>query len=405
MRDVSDEIKARIQANSAITFAEFHSLALYWPAGGYYATRSPVGAEGDFFTAPHTHPIFGTLIAHLLQQQWELLGSPATFWAVELGAGNGRLAADVLARMPRLQQRFANALAYVGVDVQPYRGVSDSRFQRVQSGALPLRSVAGCVLANELLDAMPVHRVTAEQGELREVYVTLSPDGTLAEHSAALSTPALAERFTDLGIRLSEGYRAEVNLGLDEWFKGLSRSITRGYVLLIDYGHGAPAFYDESRRRGTLRCYYRHTLNANPYQHVGAQDISVHVEFTSVMRAAERQGFAVLGYTTQAEFLRGLGLGGYREAIAQRRDLSAQVRHANLKAIDTLADPGGMGGFRVLALGKGAPDTPLHGFSDDVSPVDPELAQDPPLLTPEHLFSNPASQEAPDLPSWHDLIT
>ena len=405
MHDVSDEIKARIQAKGAITFAEFHALALYWPEGGYYATRNPVGAEGDFFTAPHTHPLFGTLIAQVLQQQWELLGSPTKFWAVELGAGNGRLAEDALSHLPQLPSPFSNALAYLGVDVQPYRSAADSSLQRVQSGALPLRSLTGCVLANELLDAMPVHRVTVEQGELREIYVALGPDGALSEQTGTPSTPALAERFTDLGIRLSEGYRAEVNLGLDEWFSDLSRSIMQGYVLLIDYGHDAPAFYDESRRQGTLRCYYRHTLNANPYRHVGSQDISVHVEFTSVMQAAKRQGFAVLGYTTQADFLTGLGLGQYREAIAQRRDVSAQVRHANLKAIDMLTAPDGMGGFKVLALGKGVPDMPLHGFTGEEQPIASELLEDPPMLTPEHLFSNPASQEAPDLPSWHDLIT
>ncbi|MDA1215429.1 MAG: SAM-dependent methyltransferase, partial [Chloroflexi bacterium] len=389
----------------AITFEEFHSLALYWPEGGYYATRNPVGVAGDFFTAPHTHPLFGTLISHLLQQQWDLLGSPARFWAVELGAGNGRLAGDALANLPGLSSPFSSALDYVGVDVQPYRSAPGSRLQRVQSGPLPFRSLTGCVLANELLDAMPVHRVTLEHGELREVYVTLSPDGALSEQTGSLSTPALAERFADLGVRLSEGYRAEVNLGLDEWFSDLSRSTTQGYVLLIDYGHDAPVFYDESRRRGTLRCYYRHTLNANPYQHVGSQDISVHVEFTSVMRAAERHGFAVRGYTTQRDFLMGLGLGQYREAIDQRRDLSAQVRHANLKAVDMLTAPDGMGGFKVLALGKGVPDAPLQGFTGEEPRIAPELLEDPPMLTLNHLFSNPANQEVPDLPSWHDLIT
>ena len=405
MHDVSDEIKARIQTKGAITFEEFHSLALYWPEGGYYATRNPVGVAGDFFTAPHTHPLFGTLISHLLQQQWEALGSPTRFWAVEIGAGNGRLAGDALAHLHGLSSPFSTALAYVGVDVQPYWSAPGSKLQRVQSGALPLRSLTGCVLANELLDAMPVHRVTLEQGELREVYLTLSPGGALSEQTDSLSTPALAERFTGLGIRLSEGYRAEVNLGLDEWFSDLSRSVMQGYVLLIDYGHDAPIFYDESRRLGTLRCYYRHTLNANPYEHVGNQDISVHVEFTSVMRAAERHGFVVRGYTTQRDFLLGLGLGQYREAIEQRRDLSAQVRHANLKAPDMLTETEGMGGFKVLALGKNVPETPLQGFTGEESLIASELLEYPPMLTLDHLFSNPANQEAPDFPSWHDLIT
>jgi hypothetical protein len=129
------------------------------------------------------------------------------------------------------------------------------------------------------------------------------------------------------------------------------------------------------------------------------------VEFTSIMRAAERHGFAVLGYATQRDFLMGMGQGQYREAIAKRRDVSAQVRHANLKAIDMLAASDGMGGFKVLVLGKGVPSVPLHGFTGEEQSIAPELLEDLPMLTLDHLFSNPANQEMANLPSWHDLIT
>ncbi|MBM3939399.1 MAG: SAM-dependent methyltransferase [SAR202 cluster bacterium] len=399
----ADTLRQRIRERGPITFAEFMSTALYHPRGGYYVAvaRAAIGAGGDFYTAPHMHPVFGALLARQLADCWEHLGRPSPFWAVEPGVGTGRLAADVLGAAPYLDRSFAQSLRYVGIDHRPPSDSDAFDARWLRANGLPLRRVHGVILANELLDAMPVHRVTVAGGRLRELRVTLNAAGDFVEEAGDPSTPALAERFDDLGIALPEGHRAEVNLGLDAWFRQAADALDRGWLLLIDYGHDAPAYYDESRSRGTLRCYHRHTINANPYAHVGRQDIGAHVEFTSVRRAAEHAGLRLAGETTQAVFLRNLGLETYWRAIAGRADLPPAIVRGNAQAVEALADEQGMGGFRVLAFAKDAPDSGLAGFS---STPRTRLVAYAPLAGPRHMPLPGASPPPPDLPTWDELL-
>ena len=396
------ELRARIRARGPITFAEFHQVALYWLAGGYYVAQNPLGPQGDFYTAPLTHPVFGALIARQLLQLWQLMGSPTPFWVVEPGAGSGRLATDVASHLTVLEPGCSGALRYVAVDLRPPHQPPGGAVAWLRSVALPLQGFTGCLVANELLDAMPVHRVVMRGGHLRELLVTVDERGAFAEVEAEPSTPDLARRFRDLGVELPEGYRTEVNLGLEPWLRDVYQAMERGYLLLIDYGHEATVLYDASRSRGTLRCYHRHTLNANPYQHVGGQDISVHVDFTSVRRSAEEMGFSVLGFTTQARFLTNLGLDVYREKIAQRKELALVERRANLEALTMLADPEGMGGFKVLALGKGIPEAGLEGFTPSAAGLGPALV---PLATAAHMpWVRDQTEGGETLPSWEELL-
>ena len=328
--DVQGELRRRIGGRGRITFAEFMRVALYWPNGGYYATRAAPGPQGDFYTAPLTHPVFGALLARQLAQMWRAMGSPSPFWVLEPGAGTGTLGRDVVRYAAGADPAFAAALRYVGVDVR----AADAGGLALRSDGLPFRRVRGVVLANELLDAMPVHRVTVADGELRELYVGLDADGGFEERAGEPSTPELARRLDSLGVSLSEGHRAEMNLGLDAWCRDAAEALDAGYVLVIDYGHEAAAYYDASRRAGTLRCYAAHTLNADPYRDPGAQDISVHVELTSLRSAAEAAGLSVVGSASQAGFLRALGFDAFRADVAGRRDLAAPVRAANLRALD-----------------------------------------------------------------------
>ena len=396
------ELRARIRRKGLITFAEFHEVALYWPIGGYYASRGPQGARSDFYTAPFTHPVFGALLGRQLAQMWRLVGAPARFWTVEPGAGSGRLGADLGEHVQSFDPAFSRALRYVGIDLLSPDEPLPVAIQWLRSSGLPARRLEGCVVANELLDAMPVHRVLKRDGRLWEVSVTLDAHDRFVEMVGEPSTPALAQRFEHLGIDLRDGFRAEVNLGLAGWLQEAFEALGRGYVLLMDYGHEAATLYNESRSRGTLRCYYRHTLNGNPYQHVGDQDISVHVDFTSVRQAAEALGFTVAGYATQQEFLTNLGWSTYRADIARHDGLTPQERRANLRAMDALVDPEGMGGFKVMALSKDAPLSPLEGFMPADSPEDVRA----PLATPAHMplwQSAAESVEGGDMPSWEEL--
>ncbi len=374
MTGAEAEARRRIAERGPITFAEFMDVALYWPEGGYYTTRRAFGAAGDFYTAPLTHPAFGALLSGQLRSMWELLGRPQPFVVFEAGAGTGRLASDIAAQAPLLDREFGAELRLHAFDrgvptAGEGRAAGEAGVSASAAASVPVSSgdpavdgeglgKAHVILANELVDAMPAHRVTWQDGELREIYVGASPDGRLTEVVGAPSTSALGERLAAVGARLSEGYRAEVNLAMGGWMGWAFGAISRGYLLLIDYGREAAAYYDESRRLGTLRCYERHTLSMDPYAHVGRRDISVHVEFTSLRAAAAAAGFAEAGSMSQAELLRGLGADALRGEIAGRADLSRAARTGNLRQIDLLMDPGGMGSFRALAFAK---DAPLQG--------------------------------------------
>ena len=387
------ELRRRIEQCGTITFAEFMDVALYWPGGGYYAGRRALGPGGDFYTAPLAHPVFGALIACQLHTAWRALGRPRRFVVVEAGAGDGRLAADIGRHAPALDPAFARALDYTAVD---RRGPPpDHRGRWLRDAGLPTSTAPGVVLANELLDAMPVHRVTVRDGRLRELFVTLDADGRFADAAGEPSTPALAERLAALGVRLPEGCRAEVGLAVGPWLMRAYAAVGRGYLLLIDYGHEAPDYYDEARRHGTLRCYAGHAVHADPYARPGRHDISVHVELTSLRAAASAAGFAEAGSMSQRELLTGLGLDDHRSAIRGRTDVHPAVRAANLRLVDSLADPAGMGAFRVLAFAKDAPRAGVLGIAGPRGPA--------PLSTPAHLpLGLPPDVEAP--PTWEELL-
>ena len=403
-----DELRARIRSKGPITFAEFQTVALYWPDGGYYATRSPFGREGDFYTAPHLHPAFGVLLAQQLTEMWHLMGKPRPWRIVEMGAGSGRLATDVVESLEATTPGCASALQYLAVDVAGPPASLPGRVQWAQADSLPVSDFQGCVLANELLDALPVHRVTMHKGRLQELFVTLDRQGSFVEAMGEPSAPGLGERLDHLGVRLPEGYRAEINLVLEPWLRQAWEAMERGYLLIIDYGHEASTLYDGQRHRGTLRCYYRHTLNTDPYQHVGEQDISTHLDFTSVRQIAESLGFTICGYTLQAEFLANLGWAGYHRRVASWQGLTPWERRANLKALDTLVDPEGMGQFKVMALGKRVPPAALRGFTSPSSEDEalgrpgPEFT---PLAGPRHLLWREARQPELRAPSWKELLS
>ena len=226
----------------------------------------------------------------------------------------------------------------------------------MRSGGVPAAGGSGVVLANELLDAMPVHRVTLVGGRLRELFVDAAPEGGFIEAAGEPSIPALGERLDRLGVTLSEGHRTEICLGAESWLREAFAAVERGYLLLIDYGHEAEAYYDESRRAGTLRCYAGHTLGMNPYVNVGKQDIGAHVEFTSVRSAATGGGVRGSGRDAAGgEWLRSLGIDAYRAEIVERGGLGRAERVANLRGVDVLVDGEGMGGFRALLFAKDAP--------------------------------------------------
>ena len=380
------EVRRRIQERGKITFAEFMEIALYWPQGGYYTGREPIGAQGDYYTSPAVHPAFGALIAVQLFQMWRELGSLAAFTVLELGAGNGLLCRDITTYAKVLPEGFASSLRYICLDRRTPNSLEAGTpgASRVLAEGLPFKGIEGCVLSNEYLDAFPVHRVVMTSKGLKEVYVGLEGDD-LVEITGEPSDPCFAKRFTDLGITLIEGQTAEVNPVLYQWSQELSRALERGFVLTIDYGRTAPDLYDPvARTRGTLVTYHQHVQTDAPLTRIGLQDITAQVDFTSVAQAGERAGLEALGLVTQQEFLSNLSLASLEQQLGSHR-LAPRSLQANRSGMMDLVRPGGLGDFKVLAQGKNVGSPRLWGMerSEEAASLIGSLPT--PLLTEDHL--------------------
>ncbi|MGK7874925.1 MAG: class I SAM-dependent methyltransferase [Xenococcaceae cyanobacterium] len=351
-----------------ITFAEYMDLVLYHPQHGYYSSGIvKIGSQGDFFTSPSLGADFGELLAEQFVDMWEILGHPAPFILVEMGAGQGLLAADIFQYLQRHHPDLLDVLEYIiveqagGLIAQQQDLLQEWLDKKVNLcwkywSEIPEASIVGCYFSNELVDALPVHQIVIEEGQLQEIYVTTSEDG-FVEVSGKPSTPQLAEYFNLVGVNLPsryypDGYRTEVNLAALNWLKTVSKRLQRGYVLTIDYGYTAQRYYHPQRYRGTLQCYYQHRRHDNPYSYIGHQDITAHVDFTALERQGELCGLQKAGFTQQGMFLMALGLGDRLSALSSGKfDLQQVLQRRD--ALHQLIDPVGLGGFGVLVQSKG----------------------------------------------------
>lgn len=349
----------RISGEGPITFAEFMRECLYHPEFGYYS-RCDAERFADFYTSVDVHPIFGRLLARQLAEMWEVLGRPAEFWAVEAAAGTGRLAAQVLDFAASQLSAFYEALHYVAVEQSAARrGEHDkalathlSRGRAVSAAELPAEIPAGCIFSNELLDALPVHRVTVQDGALREVYVGLHSDA-LVEELGPLSTPQLESYFREQGITLREGQQAEIGLDACGWILEAGKRLGRGFVLTVDYGREAAELYDERHMRGTLLAYWRHQASEDFLRAPGEQDLTAHVNFTALDLWGRRVGLARTGCVSQMEFLVALGQANEFADLYEPGANEVERIRARL-LLKTLIHPEGMGEtFYVFVQQKG----------------------------------------------------
>ncbi|MBI4295152.1 MAG: SAM-dependent methyltransferase [Chloroflexi bacterium] len=360
MANLEDRIKGIIRRQGPITFARFMELALFDPGEGYYTSvPEPVGGQGDYYTSPTAHPIFAALIGLQLEQMWHILGRPTPFYVVESGAGKGLLARDILAYLPRLSPDMMRSVCYVALDRRA--GVQNAPgLQRLIAATVPLRQVVGCFLCNELMDALPTHRVMQRGGQLMELYVGLEA-GKFADVVAEPSTPRLQQHMEAEGVSLAEGCISEVNLEATRWLEAAAHSLGRGFLTIIDYGYLARERLSPEWSRGSITTYYQHTMADDPYVRVGRQDITSHVDFTSLVMAGDRSGLSCLGLTSQRQFLHNLGLDQFVRALSGCA-LSYQHYLANRMAMQDLARPDGPGGFKVLIQSKGMAAPSLWGL-------------------------------------------
>lgn len=373
MADLTTKISARIQEKGPLTFKEFMEMALYDPEGGYYCSPGEkIGFQGDFYTAPEVHPLFGAMLARQFAQVWELLGKPPQWYLVEYGGGKGTLARDILQTLKREYPGAWRAVHYRLIEVSPVMrerqkdtlaGLPSEKLSWAEKlSPTPERGIRqGVVFANEFVDALPVHRVRQTAQGLKELYINWR-DGSFVEEEGALSDPRIEEHLDAAGVKLLPGQTAEVNLAAREWLREVSSWLQKGFLLVIDYGVRAEELYHPTRFAGTLRCYRRHRLSTDALHAPGSQDITSHVDFSALMRWGEEEGFFVAGYTTQGNFLLNLGILEALPRPAREFTYDAAFLRA-ATAVKNLVLPEGMGqAFKVLVLGKGMEKAALTGF-------------------------------------------
>ncbi|MBI5193280.1 MAG: SAM-dependent methyltransferase [Nitrospirae bacterium] len=416
LNTLADIIKNRILNSGRITFAEFMEMALYHPESGYYSSEKiKLGKTGDYYTSPLVHKVFGELLCKQIVEMWEISGG-RDFTIVEMGAGDGTLCYDLMNYARKKYSDFYDRLRYIIIEES--RGMRERQREKLLGNAEappPLTGggqgegelwefpenkilwldysdpifeigITGCFISNELVDAFPVHLVEMSGGELNEVYVGIQNEPPMSSgltkdnenpplslrggmgglfsdkaFTEILGTPSTSEinkYFERMGITLEEGQRAEVNLKAIDWMKWIAKSLNKGFVITVDYGYPAEELYAPYRKDGTLLCYFKHRVIEDPFINIGEQDITAHVDFTTLISSGEEDVLHTAGMTDQTHFLFGLGLGGAIQTSALEQRLM----------IKNLIMPGGMGSvFKVLIQYKGFDSKPeLSGLKKDI---------------------------------------
>ena len=348
-----------------ITFADYMTSVLYHPQHGYYASNAErISESGDFLTSPHLADDFGEMLAIQLYQIWQILGEPQLFSIVEMGAGQGLLAAQILDYASRVYPDFFQSIDYIIIETAPAMIIAqqskliDLPVRWCEWTEISDRSIVGCFLSNELIDAFGVHQVVVVEDKLQEVYVSIgNKDRVFTETIDELSTAKLNEywqlnQINLLSGKYPDGYRTEVNLAALEWLEQVFKKLQRGYIISIDYGYTADRYYNPMRTQGTLQCYYQHAHHHDPYINIGNQDLTAHVDFTALQNQGELLGLQTVGFIQQGMFLMALGLGERIATISSSGgDIQSLLRRR--QNLHQLIDPMGLGKFGVLIQSQG----------------------------------------------------
>jgi SAM-dependent MidA family methyltransferase len=355
-----------------ISFARYMELALMAPGLGYYSAGSrKFGEQGDFVTAPELSSLFSRCLARQCQQVLSHLQSDAEQVAdiLEFGAGTGIMAADILSELERLDslpsryyilEPSADLQARQRETLQAREPHLLPRVEWLQ--AMPSHLFNGVILANEVVDAMPVHRLRIQQQQIDECFVEWREHRFQWCYGQPTDTrlQQRAQRLQgQLDLSANDKYVTEINLLLDGWISTLAQQLKKGAIVLIDYGFPQQAYYHVQRNRGTLMCHYRHRSHEDPFVYPGLQDITAHVDFTALAEAAAEAGLDVAGYCTQAHFLLSCGLSEMLLAVG---DVDSIDYLKATQQVKTLTSPEQMGElFKVIALSREI-DLPLQGF-------------------------------------------
>jgi SAM-dependent MidA family methyltransferase len=366
-RKLAAQIKQLItEKGGAIPFSEFMNLALYAPAMGYYvAGQRRFGSEGDFVTAPELGDVFGRCLARQVEQVFKVIDGECD--VLEFGAGSGRLAVSLIKELEHLD---ALPEHYLILETSPDLQQRQQQMIRQQVpqhverfvwlDSMPEQAISGVILANEVLDAMPVEMFAVDNEGIAQQYLVKTTNDSF-QWDSRQAEGKLAEQIVQLGLHA--GYSSEFNPAVDGWIAMLAEGLEQGVVLLFDYGFPRHEYYHPQRTAGTLMCHYRHHSHSDPLTLVGIQDITAHVDFTAVAEAAVAAELDVLGFTTQANFLLGSGLTELISTDINNEEKLTKEQLTMNHEIQILTSPAEMGElFKVIALGKSF-DQQLTGFS------------------------------------------
>ncbi len=360
-------IKKRIQNEGAISFRDFMDMALYYPELGYYTSKKDkIGGLGDFFTSSELDEVFGNLLAKQFAEIFYKLNEK-NFSIIEIGAGKGYLAFDILSFLKNEFNDVFKNIEYIIIEKSPYH----IEFQKEILKDFPNvkwvqnitdfenESITGIIFSNELFDSFPVHMIRKKNGNIYEIFIKLDENDNVVEIEKNPSKEII-EYISELHIDIPEGMTTEINLDAKEYIQEIGKKLKKGYVITIDYGYPSKELYKPYRMRGTLLCYYRHKYSENYYENVGLQDITSHVNFSALKFYGEKVGLKTLGFTDQAHFLTSLGLMDIISKLQEKDDFSSFERLNRLK---TLVLPKGMGEkFKVLVQYKNVKNPDIKGL-------------------------------------------
>jgi len=346
-------------------------MALYHPELGYYTKKRDPGTISDYYTSVELHPVFGEIISARISSIAKNISNDTEekkerFTVVEMGAGKGILANDILQGLKKKDDNLYERADFVYIEKNKNLSNEVSKILAEHKSKVSFFSspeelikelkgvlITGCIISNELLDSFPVHRIRKEKGKLKEIYV--SWDGSeFTEESGEISNEEIKEYIKRYGIELKEGWQAEVNLKISDWVKEVSNIIKRGFLITIDYGYLADKLYSGIFPEGTLRCYRKHKVDNNPYEDIGMKDITSHVNFSDLEYHGSINGFELVDFSTQKDFLLRGGIIDYISKFAVGREDFTSGLFSELEAIKNLLLPDGMGEiFKVMIQGKG----------------------------------------------------
>ena len=348
-----EEIKDTIKNAGDMSFCEYMHKALYHPKFGYYTSKKyNIGAQGDFYTAPEISPLFGASIA---KQISHYISEHGKCDILEVGPGTGSLAKSILQTIDHslINQYYLLEISTVLIKKQQ-NTLSSYNNKIVWTDVIP-ENFQGVIIANEVLDAMPVHRFRNTKN-VAEQYITLCNEN-LASYFKDSTNSKLIKKVKELEIQV-EGYESEINLNLEIWLANLAKSLLRGIVLIIDYGYSQDEYYTAERNGGTLTCFIQQKKHNNPLINVGIQDISTHVDFTSVAKYATANKLAVIGFCEQSHFLMNLDILTIASSLYEKEPLNVA------KQLKILLMPNQMGSLcKVMALSKNIETDNLTGFT------------------------------------------